>query len=111
MPGLGCVDLAGRSAFAKRKSKNGRRTGYRPAPCDAAAKSRDNRSAAASPPAVDSDQPKTRIHIVQKGETLSAISKQYYGSSNKWQKIFDANRSILKNPESLAPGMKLIIPD
>lgn len=62
------------------------------------------------PPAVTA-QPKLRIHVVKSGETLSAISKQYYGSSNQWQKILDANRSVLKNPDSLAPGMKLIIPD
>ncbi len=62
-------------------------------------------------PAADSAQPKSRIHIIQKGETLSAISQQYYGSPNKWQKILDANRSVLKNPDNLTPGTKLIIPD
>jgi nucleoid-associated protein YgaU len=56
-------------------------------------------------------QPKSRIHIVQRGDTLSGISKQYYGTTAKWQKILDANRSVLKNPDSLDPGMKLIIPD
>ena len=64
-----------------------------------------------SPPATDSAQPKTRIYIVQSGDTLSGISKKYYGTTAKWQKILDANRSTLKNPESLAPGMKLVIPD
>jgi nucleoid-associated protein YgaU len=59
----------------------------------------------------DSTQQKPRIHIVQKGDTLSAISKQYYGTTTKWQKILDANRDTLKNPDSLAPGMKLVIPD
>jgi nucleoid-associated protein YgaU len=63
------------------------------------------------PPATDSVQQKPRIHIVQRGETLSAISQQYYGSANKWQIILDANRDTLKNPDSLTPGMKLIIPD
>jgi nucleoid-associated protein YgaU len=63
------------------------------------------------PPAADSAQPKSRIHIVQRGETLSAISQQYYRSPNKWQKILDANRAVLKNPDSLTPGTKLIIPD
>lgn len=51
-----------------------------------------------------------RIHSVQRGDTLSGISYKYYGSSNKWQKILDANRSILKNPNKLTPGTKLIIP-
>ncbi len=73
-----------------------------------------NSAATAQPqPAAPTDLPqqKLRIHTVQKGDTLSGISKQYYGTTTKWQKILDANRSILKNPDSLAPGMKLVIPD
>jgi len=56
-------------------------------------------------------QPKYRIHVVCKGENLSMISKQYYGSATKWQKILEANGSTLKNPNSITPGTKLIIPD
>jgi len=63
------------------------------------------------PLSADSIQPKSRIHIVKRGETLSAISKQYYGTTTKWQKILDANRAVLKNPNNLAPGTKLIIPE
>ena len=63
------------------------------------------------PPPSDSAQQKPKIHVVQRGDTLSGISKQYYGTTTKWQKILDANRSILKNPDSLTPGMKLVIPD
>ncbi len=62
-------------------------------------------------PPTDLPQQKLRIHTVQRGDTLSGISKQYYGTTTKWQKILDANRSILKNPDSLTPGMKLVIPD
>ena len=50
-------------------------------------------------------------HTVRKGETLSSISYDYYGSANKWQKIFKANRRILKNPHTVRIGTKLIIPD
>jgi nucleoid-associated protein YgaU len=59
----------------------------------------------------DSAQKTAKIHIVRKGENLSMISKQYYGSAAKWQKILDANRSIVKNPNTLSPGTKLTIPD
>jgi len=52
-----------------------------------------------------------RFHIVREDETLSAISQQYYGSANNWQKIFQANRSRLKDPNRIMPGTKLIIPD
>jgi len=53
----------------------------------------------------------TRFHIVRQGENLSAISQQYYDSPNQWRKILEANTDTLKDPNKIAPGMKLIIPD
>ncbi len=52
-----------------------------------------------------------KFHIVRKGETLSEISRKYYDSANKWQKIFDANRDAIEDVSKLKPGTKLIIPD
>ena len=52
-----------------------------------------------------------RFHIVRKNETLSAISRQYYGTANNWKKIFDANRDVIKDPNKINTGIKLIIPD
>jgi len=52
-----------------------------------------------------------KFHIVRKNETLSDIARQYYGSAAKWPKIYNANRDIIKNPHSLRPGTKLLIPD
>jgi nucleoid-associated protein YgaU len=51
-----------------------------------------------------------RFHIVRSGETLTDISYKYYGSADKWQKILDANRSRLKDANTLIPGMRLTIP-
>lgn len=53
----------------------------------------------------------TRFHIVRKQETLSVISQQYYGAPGKWQKILEANKSVIKDPNKLQPGTKLIIPE
>jgi len=53
----------------------------------------------------------TRFHIVRKEETLSAIARQYYGTPNQWQKILNANKGVIKDPNRLRPGTKLIIPD
>jgi hypothetical protein len=52
-----------------------------------------------------------RFHIVRSGETLTDISRQYYGSADKWQKILGADRLPIENPSKLKPGTKLIIPE
>lgn len=59
---------------------------------------------------VTSNDAHQRIHIVQKGDTLSSISAKYYGSARQWRKIVLANRSNLPDPNHLVPGIKLIIP-
>jgi nucleoid-associated protein YgaU len=50
-------------------------------------------------------------HTVTSGETLGKIAKQYYGEPGKYQKIFQANTDILKNPDMIHPGQELIIPN
>lgn len=64
------------------------------------------------PTARDANAPAkaTRVHIVRSGETLSSIAEQYYGSSNAWRKILDANKT-LKDANKIAPGTKLVIPE
>ena len=52
-----------------------------------------------------------KFHIVRKDQTLSEISRKYYGSANKWKKILHANRNVIKNANKLRPGTKLIIPE
>jgi nucleoid-associated protein YgaU len=49
-------------------------------------------------------------YTVQKGDTLSKISKQFYGDASKYKKIFDANRDQLKDPDKIQPGQVLRIP-
>ncbi|MBF8669249.1 peptidoglycan-binding protein LysM [Pseudomonas putida] len=52
-----------------------------------------------------------RFVTVEKGDTLSAISKKAYGDPNKYQKIFEANKPMLKHPDKIYPGQVLRIPD
>lgn len=52
-----------------------------------------------------------KFHIVRKRETLSDVARQYYGSPAKWQKIYNANRNVVTNPNAVRPGTKLILPD
>ena len=53
----------------------------------------------------------TRSYTVQSGDSLSKISKQFYGAANQYMKIFEANRDQLSNPNEIQPGQKLVIPD
>ena len=55
--------------------------------------------------------PSQRYYTVKAGDTLSKISRQFYGDANQYQKIFDANRSILRDPNTINPGQELVIPE
>tara|TARA_R110000850_G_C9996309_1_gene468322 strand:+ start:52711 stop:53088 length:378 start_codon:yes stop_codon:yes gene_type:complete len=50
-------------------------------------------------------------HTVQSGDSLSKISKYYYGDPNKYNSIFQANTDQLKNPDLIHPGQVLKIPN
>ncbi|MHC4727411.1 MAG: LysM peptidoglycan-binding domain-containing protein [Planctomycetota bacterium] len=52
-----------------------------------------------------------RFHIIEEGETLSEISRKYYDSARKWQKILDANKDVIADISKLKPGTKIIIPE
>ena len=58
--------------------------------------------------AADSDE--SQMHVVQSGDTLSAIAKEYYGDAMKYPAIFEANRPMLKDPDLIYPGQVLRIP-
>jgi nucleoid-associated protein YgaU len=51
-----------------------------------------------------------RTHIVVDGDSLSRISLRYYGTPNRWQEIYDANRDSLAGANALRPGQPLRIP-
>jgi nucleoid-associated protein YgaU len=52
----------------------------------------------------------TRTHVVAKGDSLSKIARQYYGDANQWQRIYEANRDQISNPDLIHPGQNLKIP-
>jgi len=51
-----------------------------------------------------------QTYTVQAGDTLSKISKQFYGNANNYMKIFEANRDHLNDPNKINPGQTLKIP-
>ena len=51
-----------------------------------------------------------RRYMVQPGDSLSKISRQFYGDANKYMKIFEANKDKLADPDKVRAGMNLVIP-
>lgn len=51
------------------------------------------------------------FYTVQNGDTLSKIAGQFYGDANQYNKIFEANRPLLKTADAIYPGQNLRIPD
>ena len=60
--------------------------------------------------AAQSAQSSGRTHTVQRGETLTGIAQKYYGRASEYQKIFEANRDKLSDPDKVREGTILVIP-
>ncbi len=52
----------------------------------------------------------SQFHTVKSGDTLSAISKTYYGTWRLYPEIFEANKPMLSDPDKIYPGQVLRIP-
>ncbi|MFJ8134158.1 peptidoglycan-binding protein LysM [Streptomyces hydrogenans] len=53
----------------------------------------------------------SRFVAVEPGDTLSSIAKNAYGDASKYNKIFEGNKPMLRNPEMIYPGMVLRVPE
>lgn len=49
-------------------------------------------------------------YTVQSGDSLSNIAKQVYGDASQWQRIFEANRDQIEDPDKIFPGQTFKIP-
>jgi LysM repeat protein len=58
------------------------------------------------------DQPASpsRTYTVRPGDTLSAIAERFYHNPADWQWIYQANRSVVRDPNSIYVGESLKIP-
>ena len=59
---------------------------------------------------VDQSAAEAKYYTVVSGDTLSKISKQFYGNANEYMKIFEANKPMLNHPDKIYPGQTLRIP-
>jgi hypothetical protein len=67
-------------------------------------------AAAAAAGAGSSAGASARTYVVQAGDSLSKISKEFYGNTSQYMKIFEANKDQIADPDKIKPGMKLNIP-
>jgi nucleoid-associated protein YgaU len=49
-------------------------------------------------------------YTVKAGDTLSKISRQFYGDADEYMRIFYANQDKLKDPDKIQVGQQLRIP-
>ena len=52
--------------------------------------------------------PAPQTYTVQRGDTLSAIAKRFYGHAGEYRRIAAANN--IANPDLIHPGQQLVIP-
>jgi LysM repeat protein len=51
-----------------------------------------------------------RSYTVRPGDTLSSIAQRFYGNPADWHRLYQANRSVLHNPNVIYPGQVLHVP-
>ncbi len=49
-------------------------------------------------------------YTVINDDTLWKIAKKFYGDGSRWKEIYNANTSVISNPNIIKAGMNLVIP-
>jgi len=70
-----------------------------------------------SPPARETERAKEAVpaaptYVVRANDSLVLIARRFYGAQGDrlWRRIYEANRSVLSDPDRLRPGQELVIP-
>ena len=53
---------------------------------------------------------KTEYYEIESGDTLSKLARKYYGDATEYNRIFEANREVIKDPDLIFVGQKIRIP-
>jgi nucleoid-associated protein YgaU len=51
-----------------------------------------------------------QTYTIEKGDTLSAVSKRFYGKAKFWRQIYEANRDTIEDPDRIFPGQTIKLP-
>ena len=60
---------------------------------------------------VEPAEPEIKTYEIQAGDSLSKIAKKFYGQANDWNKIYEANKDVIKDPNVIYPGQEIVIPE
>lgn len=52
-----------------------------------------------------------QTHRTTKEDTLWKLAQQYYNDGHQWVKIYEANKSVISNPNILEKDLELVIPE
>jgi nucleoid-associated protein YgaU len=88
----------------------GSKTGIETKPREIENKEASNQVVLADQTTIDSEREISNRYTVQPGDTLSNISQRYYGTTKRWDAIYEANKEIIPNKNYIRPGIVLVIP-
>ncbi|MEL7296158.1 MAG: LysM peptidoglycan-binding domain-containing protein [Pseudomonadota bacterium] len=67
-------------------------------------------AAAEAEEAAANDDDEVELYVVQSGDTLGKIAKEFLGKSSAYMKIFEANAGIIDDPNKIYVGQTIRIP-
>lgn len=56
------------------------------------------------------EPPPADTHTVERNETLVDLAREYFGDPGAWERIFEANRDRIDDPDRIREGQRLVIP-
>lgn len=51
-----------------------------------------------------------QYYEIKSGDTLWAVASKFYGDGNKYTRIVEANKEVIKDADKIFPGQKIRIP-
>ncbi|MCQ2324759.1 MAG: OmpA family protein, partial [Paludibacteraceae bacterium] len=58
----------------------------------------------------NTNEEKVRSVVIKAGDRLSKLARQYYGDTESWRIIYDANKDVISDPDRLPVGKTIVIP-
>lgn len=63
-----------------------------------------------TPPKITEVRTGESVHVVKRGDTLSAIARDHLGKVSRWPEIWELNKGRIANPNLIEIGWELLLP-